>query len=137
MLNKIFKNNRVIAIAFLTVFTTGVSLAAHAGGEKPVVPVEMKFAGLVNQHPVFEMKFSGNAEQNQFTISIRDEYGNVLYRENIKGETFSKKFMLNTDEIEDNTLIFEVFCNKTKKQVSFEVNRHERFVQDIAINEVQ
>lgn len=137
MLNKIFKNNRVIAIAFMTVFTTGVSLPVSAGGEKPAVPVEMKFNGLVNNQPVFEMKFSGSAEQNQFTISIRDEYGNVLYRENIKGETFSKKFLLNTDEIEDNTLVFEVFCSQTKQQVSFEVNRHERFVQDIAIHQVQ
>lgn len=136
-MNRIFKNNRLIAIAFFTVFTTGVAAAAPVGDKTPVVPVEMKYAGLLNNQPVFELNFSGNPEQNQFTIIIRDEYGNSLYRENIKGEVFSKKFLLNTDEIEDNTLVFEVFCSNTREQVAFKVNREQRFVHEVTITSVK
>ncbi|MGB3088335.1 MAG: hypothetical protein WBB20_00095, partial [Chitinophagaceae bacterium] len=74
---------------------------------------------------------------NEFTISITDEYGNSLYREKIKGEVFSKKFLLNTDEIEDNTLRFEIFCNSTKKSVVYEINPQSRYVQNLTFTEVK
>jgi hypothetical protein len=136
-MKKIFKNNRLIAIAFLTVFTTGLSSAAIAGDKNPPVPVQLKFAGMIQQQPLFQLSFYGNETQNEFTITIKDEYGNSLYRENFKGEVFSKKFLLNTDEIEDNTLLFEVYCAKTKQLVTYEVNPNTRFVQDIAIIEMK
>ena len=82
-----------------------------AGEKNPTVPIEMKFAGMIKNQPMFQLNFAGNSLQDEFTISITDEYGNSLYRENIKGENFTKKFLLNTDEIADNTLRFEIFCN--------------------------
>ncbi|MBK7562752.1 MAG: hypothetical protein IPI68_14955 [Chitinophagaceae bacterium] len=84
--------------------------------KNPSVPVEMKFAGLLNNQPMFQLSFYGNAQQDEFTISIRDENGNSLYRENIKGENFTKKFLLNTDEIGDDTLLFEILSKKPVKQ---------------------
>ncbi|MCY7309166.1 MAG: hypothetical protein LH619_00170, partial [Chitinophagaceae bacterium] len=75
--------------------------------------------------------------QDEFTIIITDEGGNTLYRENIKGQNFTKKFLLNTEELGDNTVRFEVFCNNTKKSVMYEVNRNSRFVQDVAIYEMK
>jgi len=136
-MKKIFKNNRLIAIAFMTMFTTGISSAAIAGGENPPVPVQLKFAGMIQNQPLFQLSFYGNDLQNEFTITIKDEYGNSLYRENFKGEVFSKKFLLNTDEIDDNTLLFEVYCAKTKQLVTYEVNPGTRFVQDLAITSVK
>ena len=136
-MKKIFNNNRLIALAFFTVFSVLMSPAAKAGEENPAVPVELKFAGLIKNQPLFQLNFFGNAAQDEFTINIKDEYGNSLYKENIKGQHFTKKFLLNTDEIEDNTLRFEITCNKTKKSVTYEVNRNLRFVQDVAINEMR
>ena len=136
-MKKIFSNNRLIAVAFLTIFSFGLSTIAVANDKDPVVPVELKYSGLVQNNPMFELNFSGNAEQNSFTIIISDEYGNSFYRENIKGEHFTKKFLLNTNEIGDENLKFEVFCNKTKKSVLYVVNRNTRTVQDIAITMVK
>ncbi len=135
-MKKILSNNRLIAFAFFTVFTVAMSPAVMAGEKNPVVPVELKFAGLVNQQPLFQLIFSGSPLQDEFTISVTDEYGYSLYKENIKGESFTKKFLLNTDEIGDNTLRFEIYCNKTKKSVAYEVNRNTRFVQEMVIKEV-
>ncbi|MBL0131534.1 MAG: hypothetical protein IPP43_10750 [Chitinophagaceae bacterium] len=103
-----------------------------AHDKNPSVPVEMKFAGLLNNQPMFQLSFYGNAQQDEFTISIRDENGNSLYRENIKGENFTKKFLLNTDEIGDDTLLFEILSKKTGKTVIYSVNRFSRFAQDFA-----
>ncbi len=136
-MKKIFNNNRLIALAFFTVFSVAMSPAAKAGEKNPAVPVELKFAGLIKNQPLFQLNFFGSAAQDEFTIIITDEDGSTLYRENIKGENFTKKFLLNTDEIGDNTLRFEILCNKSKKSVTYEVNRNIRFVQDVAINEVR
>lgn len=126
-----------MAFAFFTVFSTAVAPAVMAGEKNPAVPVEMKFSGYIKNQPLFQLNFTGNAQQNEFTIIVTDEFGTSLYRENIKGENFTKKFLLNTDEIGDNTLRFEIFCNKTKKSVMYEVNRNTRWVEDLAINEVR
>ncbi len=136
-MKKIFNNNRLIAIAFFTVFAVSHSPSASAADKLPAVPVELKFAGLVRNQPLFMLNFYGTPKQDEFTILVTDEYGNSLYRENIKGENFSKKFLLNTDEIGDNSLRFEIFCKKTKRSVAFEVNRNTRTIQEMVVSEVK
>jgi hypothetical protein len=136
-MKKIFSNNRLIALAFFTVFSVGMAPAVRSNDKNPVVPVELKFAGFIKNQPLFQLSFFGNPEQNEFTILIRDEYGNSLYRENIIGETFTKKFLLNTNEIGDNLVRFEIFCKKTRKSVTYEVNRNTRFEQEMVINELK
>ena len=131
-MKKIFNNNRLIAIAFFSVFAVASAPAVMANDKNPSVPVEMKFAGMINNQPIFQLSFYGNAQQDEFTISITDEVGISLYRENIKGENFIKKFLLNTDEIGDDTLIFEILSKKTGKTTVFRVNRFSRFAQDFA-----
>ena len=128
------RNNRVIAFAFLTVFTTGIipiATASDSNRVKPVVPVEMKFIGKQNDKPVFQLVFNGSSEQNDFTITVRDQYDEILYRENFRAEIFSKKFLLNTDELGDVTLLFEIQSHKTKQRVTYLVNRDTRLVEDI------
>lgn len=129
-MKKIFNNNRLIAIAFFTVFSLATSPGVMANDKNPSVPVEMKFAGLMNNQPMFQLSFYGNAQQNEFTISITDEFGISLYRENIKGENFIKKFLLNTDEIGDDTLIFTILSKRTGKTTMYRVNRFSRLAQD-------
>ncbi|MDZ4795050.1 MAG: hypothetical protein SGI83_12285 [Bacteroidota bacterium] len=136
-MKKILNNNRLIAIAFFTVFSLAMSPSVMASGIKPAVPVELKFAGLVNEQPVFQLVFAGSPEQDDFTVIIKDEFGYTLYKENIKGENFTKKFLLNTDEIGDNNVRFEIYCNKTKKSVAYDVNRNTRMVQEMVIAEVK
>ena len=135
-MKKIFNNNRLIAIALLTVFSVAVAPAAMAN-EKPVVPVQLTYVGNVQNQPMFQLSFAGNNEQNDFTIIISDDFGNTLYRENIKAETFTKKFLLNADELGDETLRFTIFCKNNKSSVVYEVNRNTRSVQDIQVSEVK
>jgi hypothetical protein len=135
-MKKIFNNNRFIAIALLTVFSVAVAPTAMAN-EKPVVPVQLTYVGNVQNQPMFQLSFAGNNEQNDFTIIISDDFGNTLYRENIKAETFTKKFLLNADELGDETLRFTIFCKNNKSSVVYEVNRNTRQVQDIQVSEVK
>lgn len=136
-MKKIIRNNRIIAIALLTAFSVAAASSAFATEINPKVPVTMSFVGNINKQPVFQLTGAGSATQNEFTIVIRDEYGNSLYWENIKAENFTKKFVLNTDEIGDETLYFEIFCKNTKGTVKYTVNRHSHQVEEIILNEVK
>ncbi len=125
-MKKIFRNNRIIAITFMTFFAASAFAMPNAGEPEKDVPVSLSYAGSIQEQPMFELSFYGNKENDDFTITISDGWGNRLYRENIKAQSFSKKFLLNTEEIGDETLTFEVISNKTGKKVLYEVNRFTR-----------
>ena len=138
-MKKIFSNNRLIAVAFFTVFSVAAAPFAQASDSSNhhVMHVELKYLGNIKNQQLFQLNVASIMKDDEFTIIITDDYGSSLYRENVKGENFIKKFLLNTDEIGDNTLRFEIFCNRTKKSVVYEVNRNTRLIQDIVINEVK
>jgi hypothetical protein len=129
-------NTRVLAIALIASLTVAFTTPAMASDEKKVIPVEMKFIGNVKNQPLFHLVFTG-AELEQYTITVRDEYGNVLYKDVVKGGTFTKKFLLNNEEIGDADLKFEVTGKNFERPVVFEINRQSRFVEDVVINKLK
>jgi len=136
-MTKIFRNKRLIIVAFFTVFSIGSASVALANDNNNALPVELKFIGTIKDQPLFQLSFAGNAEENDFTIIIRDEAGNSLYSENIKGENFYKKFLLNNEGIDnDETLRFEIKSKRSNKTVVFEVNGQSRLVEEIGLSQV-
>ncbi len=135
-MEKIFRNKRVILIAFFTAFSIA-AVPALANNSHKTIPVEMKFMGYFKNQLLFKLNFAGTPEQNEFTVVIRDDQNNILYRDNIKGENFSKSFLLNTDEIGDDNLQFEVINKKTKESVVYEVNRNSGVKEDLTISELK
>jgi len=133
---KTINNIRVFAIALVAIFTTAIASPALANDEKKAIPVELKFAGNMKNQPLFHLVFTGT-EETEFTIVIRDEYGNALYRDNVKGTSFTKKFLLNVEELDTNKLKFEISSKSYDKSVVFEINNQSRFVEDIAINRIK
>jgi hypothetical protein len=135
-MKKIFNNSRIIALAFFTVFTAAAIPAALANKSKDL-PVELKFIGNINNQSIFQLKVSGNTQHNDFTIMIRDEFGNSIYRDNIKAESFSKKFLFYTDELGDDTLLLEVFCRKTNQSVVYKITRQTRYMEQVIVSEMK
>lgn len=128
-------NTRLIAIAFVALFTVAFTAPALANDEKKIIPVELKFIGNIKNQPLFHMSFN-STEQSEYTITVRDEYGNVLYKDKVKGGIFTKKFLLNTEELGDAELVFEVTGKNYEKPVVFEINKYTRYVEDVVINKV-
>src|SRR5258705_10061678 len=135
-MEKIFCNNRVLVIAFFTVFSTASAPVALANNGDQAIPVELRFIRWIKDQPLFQLRFAGNVEHNEFTIIIRDDYSNVLYRENIKAENFSKSFLLNVDEVGDDELQFEITSKKSNKSTVYKINRHSFFEKEMVMNEV-
>jgi hypothetical protein len=137
----LFINFRTVVMALVAVFTLSVAPAFANGGngkdkkEKNIIPVELKYIGQLNDQPLFELAFS-NEEESEFTVIIRDEYGTVLYKDNVKGSSFSKKFLLNTEELGTVSLKFEVYGKKTDKTATFQIDRSSRTVENLVVNKL-
>jgi hypothetical protein len=135
-MKKIFRNSRLIVIAFFTVFTASAAPSAVAADGKDL-PIELKYFGSINNQTIFQLNISGNDLQNDYTIIIRDENGINIYRENIKAANFSKKFLFNKDELGDDTLQFEVFCRDTNKSVFYKINRQYYTTDELVVSELK
>lgn len=134
-MKRVFKNNRLILIAFITIFSVAGISAAKAAEKNPVLPVELKYVGKIGYKPLLELNINGNDNDRQYRITVKDEYDNSLYSENVKAEAFSKKFLLNVDEI-SGPVTFEVSERKTGKTVVFEVKQKSHYVDQMEINTI-
>ena len=137
-MKKIFNNGRLIAIAFFTVFTAASVPAALANDSSSKdLPVELKFIGSINNQTIFQLKITGNTLQDDYTLIIRNETGNSIYRENIKAGSFSKKFLFDTEELGDETLLFEVICRKTNKSAVYRINRQYHYSEEVLVSKLK
>ena len=131
-MKKIFRNNRLIAVAFLTLFSTAasISFANDSSHINPVIPAELRYAGMIKNDPLFQLSIAGDPNQDEFTISIIDGYGNSLFKENIRSSKFTRNFLLLSEELGDETIRFEICSRKTKKVKIYEINSGTRIVQE-------
>lgn len=113
----------IIAIAIFSVISFTQVNATDTTTFNSTLPVELKYAGTFKNQPLIQLNFSGSKDENVFNIIITDESGVVFYNADLKGETFSKQFLLNTDDLGDAVLKFEITGKKSGKTVSYRVNR--------------
>ena len=91
--------------------------------ETPALPVELKYAGTFKNQPLVQLNFTGSTEDNAYSISVTDQAGIVLYSADVKGGIFSKQFLLNTDDLDDAVLNFEITGRKSGKKAVYKVTR--------------
>ena len=132
-------NTRAALVTLVAVLTLTGSAMANGKEKNPKeknsIPVELKYVGQLNDQPLFELAFSAE-EENEYVVIIRDEFGTVLYKDNVKGAAFTKKFLLNTEELGNVSLKFEVFGKKTDKTATFQIDRNSRIVEDLAVTKL-
>lgn len=136
-MKKIMRNYGIMAIA-LVAFTLAFSTTTLANNEKEKVAsaIELKFIGHYENQPVFQLNLN-NKEEDEFTITFRDDYGNVLYAGKVKGSNISKKFMLNIEEIGDNILSVEVKSKKKNQSEVYQINRSRSYVEETVVSKIK
>jgi hypothetical protein len=133
---KTLKNYGIMAIA-LVAFTLAFSTATLAndeGGKNNVT--ELKFIGNLENQPVFQLSLNG-AEEDEYSITFRDEYGNILYADKVKGDNITKKFLLKAEEIGDATVNVVVRAKKTGKVEVYSINRSHSYVEETVVAKVK
>ena len=83
------------------------------------------------------MSVAGDALNDEFQILIKDDFGNLVYKENIKSASFTKRFLFDAEELSNYPLHFEVFSRKTKKSVVYAINSSTHQVENVMIKELK
>jgi hypothetical protein len=133
-MKKILRNSRFFALAFIILCTTASASAGDSIRVRTVLPAELKFEGMIRNNPLFQLSIAGNQGQDEFVIHISDSWGNVLYRENVRAENFTKRFLFNYDELGEETVYLSVSSRKLRQEMVYEINRSTRSVEEYSIN---
>jgi hypothetical protein len=127
-----FGKMAIVALAFTLAFSN--TTLANDGG-KDDHKTELKFIGNVENQPVFELNL-GNIEGDEYTITFRDEAGNVLYSAKFQGANLSKKFLLKAEEMGDDIVKVMVKSKKLNTTEVYTINRSNSYVEEIVVNKV-
>lgn len=134
-MKKIFRNSKLIAVAFLTIFSFAAS-ASNSIEPNPVLPAELKYAGMLKENPVFELNVDGNV-QDEYLITISDINGSRLYSEKIKADKFTKRFLLNAEELGEEKLYFTVYSKNNNKSAVYEISSSTRYINETTVHLVK
>ena len=125
------KNFGTIALVVALSFTATVSWAFDGTKDTPVV--SLKYVGLVQNQPLFQLDLN-SVEETDFYVSIKDQYGQVIYNEKIKAKNFTRNYRLNTS-VDDAILKVEVREGNKKPEV-FTINRNTRYYEETSISKL-
>ncbi len=123
-------NNRII-------LTLSLALAlAFSANSAPVIPIapnqqaELKYAGSIGNNPVYQLDLTNNVVKGTILISISDRNGVNLYRENVTTANFSRKFLINRDDLGNEPVRVEISFSGDKKVILYEINTTTRTQTD-------
>lgn len=106
-------------------FVLALAFSANASPVPPINPnqqVELKYAGTIDNNPVYQLDLVNKELKGTIMVSISDKNGVNLYRENVSAASFSKKFLINRDELGNDPVRVEISFSGDKKVVLYEIN---------------
>jgi hypothetical protein len=118
-------------VASLLAFSLTPSNVLAQSKDNPL-EVNINYIGTLDEQPLFQVDFD-NRTGVTYRVFIKDENGEVLYSERVSGKSFSKRFKLESSEINNSRLSFIITSSKQKYTQVFEINQHVRSVQDYVI----
>jgi hypothetical protein len=128
-------NLKMMVITMTAAFSLSFSSAVLAINKK-AKPYgdEMKFIGQKNNHPLFQMLLK-NDEATAFLIFVKDENGQVIFSEKLKGTVISRVYLLDTENSElINGTSFEITNKATNITTVYKINSLQKKVNEISIS---
>ncbi|MBK5269798.1 MAG: hypothetical protein JJE22_02170 [Bacteroidia bacterium] len=136
-MKKVWQKTNIVAFALIVILTTATASVTLANDSTGSVPSELKYLGITNEQLVFQLNIDGTGVETNYTVLIVDKAGNTLYRENVKGEKLSKRFLINSDLVNENELKFQITNRKSNETVVYQVNQTVRTIQDVVVNKLK
>jgi hypothetical protein len=135
-MKKAMRNFGIALIALTLGFST--VMLANDGDKKDKTnhTSELKFIGNLENQPVFQLDLS-NTEEDEITVTFRDDAGNVIYANTFKGANISKKFLLKSEEFGDTALTVSVRSKKNSSTEVYTINRNHTYVEETTVNKLK
>jgi hypothetical protein len=136
-MKNVMNRNRAAIIGLVALVSTAFVNPVSANTKADPPGVEVKYVGYLQSNPVFEIILS-NPQSDSYFITIRDQTGNILFSEKLKGKNISRKYRIDTEEeIEEGGLTFEVRSANTKKTDVYTVGVTATVKRDMAVSKVE
>lgn len=130
-MKKTMINFRTAAVALATILTIGFTQSTYAAA--PGTTTELKFVGNFNSTPVFQLELN-NTDNAEYVVIVKDAEKRVLFSEKLTGEKISRRYKLQSEELEQVAgTTFEITNKKTNETTKYEVNSSSSFVTDVSI----
>jgi hypothetical protein len=114
--------------SLLLIAGTTVSSAQTSTSPEPTV----KYIGSLDGQPVFGVSLN-NLNGGVYHFTIKDETGNILYAERVKGKAFSKKFKFENTDRQNVKLTFSLEGKEGVQSQEFQVNSSTRVFNDVVV----
>ena len=136
-MKNVMNRNKAAIIGLMAIVGAVTTNPVSASIKTDPPGVQVKYVGYAQSNPVFEITFK-NAETDVYFITIRDQTGNILFSEKLKGKNISRKYRIDTEEeIEEGGLRFEVRSANTKKTDVYSVGIVATVKRDLAVSKVE
>ena len=123
--------NAVIGLLTLVAVITGIN--ANATTVNAVTPgAELKMIGRLDNQPVFQLSLN-NTTNEKYIVVVKDEFGAILYQENVSGVNIKRKYQLNTEELGFVGITIEIINSKDTKPAVFTIENSTRVVEETLI----
>lgn len=111
---------------------TSLLLIGATSAQSQLPEPTVKYIGTLDGQPVFKVQVEN--ENNAVShLTIKDDTGDVLYSEKIKGKEFSKKFKFENADRRNVKLTFIVDGKEGSKALDFQVNTSTRVLNDVVV----
>jgi hypothetical protein len=111
---------------------TSLLLIGAASAQSQLPEPTVKYIGTLDGQPVFKVQVEN--ENNAVShLTIKDDTGDILYSEKIKGKEFSKKFKFENADRRNVKLTFIVEGKDGAQSQDFQVNTSTKVLNDVVV----
>lgn len=124
----------IFSVLALTMLTTGT---IAQGGENPnsfISKAEVKHIAANDQKSLIQVRLN-NAEGERFTLTVKDEYGNIILKEQSSDKQFDRKYQFeNLGDL--GKLTFTLRSVKDNAVQQYEVDAQVRVVNEVVVSKL-
>ncbi len=121
------RNFLAIAIIAATVNTT--VYAAPTTVLNIEEPIELRLLGNYQNQPILALQFTEANANQEFSVVITDESGYVFYNGTVNSSKKTRQFVLNTEDLGNTTVTFNITSKTTGQKISYQVKVQETTTQ--------
>ena len=124
--------NQFLKLALSGIIAAGSLTSAQAQNATTSPTPQIKYIGTMGEKLVFQVAYD-NQSQDGFSVEIKDEQGYQFYFDKFRDKTFKKRYVIDKDELGNNTISFTVATKATVEQQTFNVNASFRVVEEVRV----
>ena len=126
------KISKTLLVLVLFSFSFLLSSDVKANDSIKTAIAEIKYLGSVEGNPVFQISFE-NQEGEDVYLALRDENGNTIYADFVKGKNYTRKIQFDGVDLSELKLTLSLRSKNGTKKQNFQINKSTQVLENIEV----